>query len=99
MAEVYLKIYKNPDATLVAVCDPGLVGRTFREGKVKLEVKRDFYVGALTHLDRAMGALAEADIGNLVGEVCVDEAVRRGFAHESAVIRISGVPHVQVVKL
>lgn len=99
MAEVYLKIYKNPDAILVAVCDPGLVGHTFREGRVKLEVKRDFYVGTLTNLDRAMDALAKADIGNLVGEICVEEAVRRGLVHESAVIRINGVPHVQVVKL
>ncbi len=99
MAQVYLRVFRNPAQTLVAVCDPSLIGRTFREGKIKLEIKEEFYRGSLTSVEEAMKALKAASIGNLVGEMSVDAAVNRGLVDPSAIIRVSGVPHVQIVKL
>ncbi len=99
VSQASFKTFKNGQMVLVAICDPNLLGETFREGKLKLEVSPAFYGGNLTSFDDAMRALEKADIGNLVGLRVVEEAIRRGLVDPEAVIRIAGVPHVQVVRL
>jgi hypothetical protein len=96
---VFVKVFKQPEHTLVAVCDIGLVGQTFREGKLKLEVKSDFYKGNESSIDEALREVDAADIANLVGEQIVEAAVREGLVDPTAIVRISGVPHVQIVRL
>lgn len=97
--EVFLKIFKDPKYTLVAVCDTGLLGEIFREGKLKLEVKVDFYKGVATSIHEALRAVEAADIANLVGKEIVGAAVEGGLVNPSAILHIAGVPHVQIVKL
>lgn len=99
MSEVYLNIFRNPNQTLVAVCDKSLLGSTFREGKLKLEVKPDFYKGVSAGVEEALKAIDSADIANLVGTAIVDAAVRGGLVDASAVLHIDGVPHVQIVRI
>lgn len=97
--EVYLRVFKDSQHTLVAVCDSELLGATFREGKLKLEVKVDFYKGVSTSIPEALQAIDSADIANLVGEGIVEATVQRGFVNPSAVLYIGGVPHVQIVRM
>lgn len=97
--EVYLKVFKDSKCTLVAVCDSGLLGETFREGKLRLEVKTDFYRGVAANISEALKAIDGADIANLVGPGIVEAAVQKGLVDSSAVVHISGVPHVQIVRM
>jgi len=99
LPDVYLRVFNDPSHKLVAICDSALIGRTFREGKVKLDVKVEFYRGSLTSVDKAMEALQSADIGNLVGDVSVGAAIDRGLVDPAAIIKVNGVPHVQIVKM
>ena len=99
MNEVFLKIFKDDKNLLVAVCDTGLVGETFREGKLKLEVKPDFYQGVTTTIEEALRVISSADIVNLVGRRIVDAALNAGLVSPSAVISIAGVKHVQIVRI
>jgi hypothetical protein len=96
---VYLRVFKDPKHTLVAACDSELLGETFREGKFKLEVKTDFYRGVSASIPEALQAIDAADIANLVGEGIIEAAVRKGFVDPSAIVHISGVPHVQIVRM
>jgi len=84
---------------MVAACDTGLIGETFREGKLKLEVKADFYKGTKTTLTQALREIDSADIANLVGTRIVEAAVREQLVAPSAIVRIAGVPHVQIVRI
>jgi len=97
--EVFLNVFKDPKHILVAVCDRNLLGSTFREGRMKLEVKADFYKGVPASIEEALKAIDSADLANLVGKGIVDAAVREGLADSSAVLHIDGVPHVQIVRL
>ena len=97
--EVYLRVFADAKYTLVAVCDFGLLGETFREGKLKLEVKVDFYMGVGTSISQALQAIDAADIANLVGEGIVKAAIERGLVNPSAIVHIDGVPHVQIVRM
>ena len=94
-----MKVFKDPKYTLVAVCDTGLLGEVFREGKLKLEVKVDFYKGVATSLHEALRTVEAADIANLVGKGIVEAAIHKGLVNPSAIVHIAGVPHVQIVKL
>jgi len=84
---------------MVACCDKELLGKVFREGKLKLSLQTNFYGNSTLDLLEAMVLLDNADILNLVGEKVVRAAIDRGLVHPHAVISIAGVPHVQVMKL
>jgi len=99
LTEIFLRVYKDAKYTLVAACDSNLLGETFREGKLKLEVKADFYGGVRTTIVDALAAVDGADIANLVGETIVQAAVKRSLVDPSAVLNIGGVPHVQIVRM
>ena len=99
MGDVYLKVFENSKYRLVAVSDADLVGETFREGKLKLEVKTDFYKGTITSVSQAIREIDSADIANLVGNRIVEAAVKRGLIDPCAIVRIAGVPHVQIVRM
>jgi hypothetical protein len=96
---VYTKVFRDKKCVLVAACDSDLIGKTFREGKLKLEVTSNFYGGMLTSIDETLELLNNADVANLVGSSVVDAAVKQGLVSPDAVILISGVPHVQIMKL
>ena len=75
------------------------MGRVFREGRLKLAPESRFYGSAVMKLSEALIMMNGADVLNLVGRRIVDAAIANGLVHPDAVIRIAGVPHVQVMKL
>jgi hypothetical protein len=97
--EVHIKVVHDKRGVLVAGCDAGLLGETFRQGKMKLEVSSEFYGGTLCTVEKAMEALAEADVANLVGEAIIKAAVDKGLVDPEAVIYFGAIPHVQIVRL
>lgn len=99
MEQVYLRILKDKGYVVVAACDRNVLGRTFREGKLRLEVTSRFYGGDLCGVEETMQALQAADIGNLVGGKVIDAAVQRGLVDPEAILTIGGVPHVQIIKI
>jgi hypothetical protein len=99
MTNIYLRIFKEKGFVIVAACDSGVLGKTFREGRLKLEVADRFYKGELCSIEEAVQALQAADIGNLVGGTVVKAAVENGLVDPAAVITIGGVPHVQIIKI
>jgi len=84
---------------MVAACDESTLGKTYREGKKKLEVAPRFYGGDICSIDETIRAVEAADIGNLVGRYVIDAAVQRGLVDPDAIVRIDGVPHVQIIKI
>ncbi|NJE01652.1 DUF424 domain-containing protein [Thermococcus sp. JdF3] len=96
---IYVKIYRVQGEVLLAACDEELLGKTFREGDLKLEVKERFYRGELVEEDALGALLHEATIANLTGERCVSKAIELGYVDEDRVLRIQGVPHAQMARL
>lgn len=84
---------------MVAACDEDCIGQTFREGRLKLAPETKFYGSAVMGVAEAVVLMIGADILNLVGKRIVDAAIVNGLVHPDAVIRIAGVPHVQVMRL
>lgn len=95
----YLRIIKRQGVIVVAACDRQLLGKTFRQGRLQLEVMPSFYQGVLSTIEEILQALESAHVGNLVGESVVAAAVERGLVDPDAIITIDGIPHAQIVKI
>ncbi len=96
---IYIKVYRVQGEVLLAACDEELLGRTLREGELKLEVGERFYGGELVEVDALGILLEEATIANLVGEKCVGKAIELGYVDSERVLWIEGVPHAQMAKM
>lgn len=93
---IRMKVYHQGKETLVAAADADLVGKTFREGKFKIEVGK-FYEGEVVSEETFLSSLNLATIGNFVGSETVDAAIRGGFVSDGGILWIEGVPHAQFV--
>lgn len=91
-----MRVYHRARETLVAACDDDLIGRTLREGRLRLQVS-EFYAGDAVTVERLVQHLGLATIGNLVGRETVEAAIDAGYVEESGILWIDGVPHAQFV--
>lgn len=90
------KRYARGAEVLVAACDDRLLGRTLREGQLRLHVS-SFYEGERVTEEQFLALLRHATIGNFVGRETVAAAQRAGFVGEDGVLWIDGEPHAQMV--
>lgn len=93
-----LRIIRARGETLAVVCDEELLGKTFRQGELRLEVRESFYRGEKASVEDCLIAMQSATIGNLVGSI-VEHAVRAGIIEHGNVLRFKKVPHAQFVRL
>ena len=87
------------EQTVIAACDAEHLGKVFREKGLVLNINREFYGGELYTVEEAVKLLRTGTILNLVGERIISAAVREGLVHRDSIIRISGIPHAQVVRI
>src|SRR3989441_13016085 len=89
---IRMKVYHKGKETLVAAADADLIGKTFREGKFKIE-GGPFYEGEVVNEERFVAELRLATIGNFVGRETIEAAKDAGFVSGDGILWISGVPH------
>ena len=99
MRKVMLKIIREQGHVFVNICEPELLGKTFRKGDIRLEVNREFYAGEEVSLDFAFTLFNEASVVSIIGREIVDEAIRRGYVARESVLEIEGVKFAQVYNL
>lgn len=92
-----MKIYRVRGEVLVAVCDADIVGKVFREGNLKIEVKEEFYGTEEFEEKEVEEALKKATIANITGKMAVELAIRIGVVDKDKVLRIENCPHAQMV--
>ena len=93
---ISMKIHRSSFEVLVAGCDPELVGKKFSDGKLNLNISKDFYEDVIVEDDDFLKQLNFATIANLVGENVIKKAIEAGIVDEDCVITICDVPHAQV---
>lgn len=91
-----MRVHRQGREVLVAVSDAALVGREFREGKLRLHVAEAFYGTDGADATDVLRELSFCTIANLVGVDTVTLAIQHGFVHPDNVLDIAGVPHAQM---
>jgi uncharacterized protein len=95
---ITVRVYRKGSDTLVAACDKELLGKTFKEGELRLEVT-SFYEGEDADEEMLLNRLSFCTVANLVGKKTVSIATKHKLISRDCVITIDGVPHVQLVKM
>jgi hypothetical protein len=83
---------------LVTACDPEVLGETFEDGDVSLEVTEEFYGGDEVAAETVIERLSQASIANLVGTEVVELAIEEGFVDEERVLEIGDTLHAQYLR-
>ncbi|MEM4577116.1 MAG: DUF424 family protein [Candidatus Nezhaarchaeales archaeon] len=97
--EVYVKVHQHGKDLIVAICDEDLLGKTFSEGAVKIEVSERFYGGEKMDVKEAMKIAKRASIANFLGKNSVKYAIRCKLVHKDAVVVVASIPHAQMIKI
>jgi len=92
-----MKVYRVKGEVLVAVCDSDIVGKIFREGELKIEVKESFYGTEEYGEEEVKRALRNATIANITGKKAVELAIKIGIIDKNRVLRIGECLHAQMV--
>jgi len=95
---IRMKVYTRGREILVAAADADLIGKTFREGKFRIEVGQ-FYDGEAVSARVFLERMESATIGNFVGRETVEAAKSGGYVSDGGILWIDGVPHAQYVVL
>jgi hypothetical protein len=96
---IWVNVMESQGQKLLAACDEELLGKTFSEGELELEVKEDFYGGEKIPEESLAGKFEGANVINLVGEKCVQCGIDAGIITPENVLKIQGIPHAQYFKL
>ena len=92
-----LKVYRVQGEILVAVCDSELIGKTFRDGKLEIDVKESFYGEKDVDESEVRKALRMATIANITGKRAVKIAIEMGIVDKNSVLKIGDCWHAQMV--
>jgi hypothetical protein len=103
MTEIVLTERETQEGLLVSACDADVIGETFENGDVTLDVEPAFYDGegseADVDEDRLLESLAACSTANLVGDRTVELAIEGGFVDAENVLDLDGTRHAQLVWL
>lgn len=88
---------KNHIEVIVTLCDKELIGKRLIDGNLKLHVNPRFYKGELLSDKMIKEAFKNATIANIVGKKSVAFAMKNGIINKENIIKISEVPHAQMV--
>ncbi|HSD57183.1 MAG TPA: DUF424 family protein [Methanotrichaceae archaeon] len=97
--EMNLKVYRQGAEVLVAVCDCDLLGKKFAEGRLRVEVNKDFFGEEKASPEEVEAALKKATIANFVGCCAVEQAIQLGYVERENVLCIDGVLCAQMVRM
>jgi hypothetical protein len=84
---------------LLAACDAELLGKKLREGKIVFEIHKQFYEGPKMTVEEVIELMKQSTIVNMVGHNVVKKAIEKGLVHPDAVLKVSGIPHAQIVRM
>ena len=97
--DMYLKAYRHGSEVLIAVCDCEILGKTFTEGHLHLEVSREFFGEDKATPSDVKAALSIATMANFIGCRSVEHAISLGYVERENVISIDGVLYAQMVRM
>ena len=83
---------------IIAVCDKEHLGKTFEDGAICFTASKKFYEGENITEEELETLLKDADSANLFGEKCVSFALKKGYISEKSILKIKGIPHVQIYR-
>ncbi len=96
---MFAKIHKSGDRNIIAICDENLIGKSFSEGNLNLEITERFYKGEKLTSKQTLELMKDSLNLNIVGEKSIKLALENNIIEKDNIIEIKGIPHAQVYQL
>lgn len=96
---IYIKKNISQGSQVLAVCDKNLIGKTFKEKGLKLDVTERFYKGDLTDEKDVIKIIKNARNINIVGKNSVNIAIKEKLIKKENVIKIKNIPHAIIFEI
>lgn len=85
--------------TMLNICDPDLLGKEITEGKLTMNISKNYYGEKIVSMEEAKILLKQSSIINMVGKNTVSLSVELGIGSENGIKKISGIPFLIVFKM
>jgi hypothetical protein len=85
-------------SVMINICDEELIDRKVSEGKLEINITKDYFGQQMVEENEAAELLHSCAIANLIGERIVGKAVGMKLASSMSVRTISGVPFLMIFK-
>lgn len=96
---VWVKVHKQGGHVIVAICDEELLDKEFKCRDVTIKIAGSFYGGFKTSIEEALRLVKEATMVNLMGTRVIEAAIKKGFIHREAVVKLASTPHAMFFKI
>jgi len=96
---ILLKLHKNENSEVVSLCDSNLIGKTFEEGKLRIEVSERFYKGEELSKEKILLILKNCSNANIVGKESIKLALDSSIIEKESIIKIKKIPISYLVRL
>ncbi|MEM7819671.1 MAG: DUF424 family protein [Candidatus Aenigmatarchaeota archaeon] len=93
------KIFKYGKDTLLAISDFSILGKTFEDGDMQLNVSRDFYFEKTCDEKSIKRLIESATIVNAVGKNIINLMIKEKMIKKDDILEICGVPHAQIITI
>lgn len=96
-----IRVHRHGGYVIVAICDKELLGKTLVHGDLHLRFDAEFFGGDevdADNVDAIAERIADADSITAFGEKACKALQRIYPSVSDAVVRVGGIPHVQVFK-
>lgn len=92
---ILIKIHKAY-RPVVAICDKELVGKSFQEGKKKIDLRKNFFDGVELETKELVKQIHKMQIEdatfNIVGKKSIELALKEKIISKKGIIEIEGIP-------
>ena len=92
-----VKVHEANDNIIISVIDTEMLGKKFIEKKLQLDLTSDFYNGEEKNEEEITKLVQCAYLLHLVGQSSVNLGIKMGWIDKSKVLKISNVPHAEVL--
>ncbi len=86
------------DASLVNICDSDLLGRTVKDGKLSMQISKDYFGGELVDGEQVLNLMKNSSIVSLAGTNAVKLALESKLAAKEAIRVVGDVPFLMIYR-
>ena len=93
------KVFRTGDDVLLAIADSAIIGKTYSEGELQLEVDKEFYSENDCSESEVSELIKGATVINAVGNGIISVLIKNKTLDEGHILYIKGMPHAQIITL
>ena len=91
-----VKTHQGPHGVILVVSDKEILGKKFEDGKLQLDLTKEFYQGEETAEEKVKNLARGAYILHLTGEKTINLFVDLGLVDSDKILIIDKIPHAEV---